>query len=197
MSSKTTYIYASGDLLEQRNTYKYTPYHGQVFFAGWSEARSLIMRELPESTDSPSPEAVRSLAAILAEDIYDTAELLESVMDSLQSGVTDGPVEHSLACLAGRFEVSKRVHNSYFSHWRAVPSADYHDLALYLRFAEIMELAYSITENLVYLNALLKVVDTISAMVSELPFADLGRFKRLLYQEQMYVKNLLQAFEPR
>ena len=40
------------------------------------------------------------------------------------------------------------------ARWRAVPEVHYHVMALYVRYAEIMELAYSITDRMKYLNVL-------------------------------------------
>lgn len=193
MNKVSTYNYASGNLLEERNTYKYAAYHGDAFFADWRETRARVLQQLPGPEQAPIPQTVRSLPLILEGDIYGTAELLESLMSCLLRGEINGLVGDVLAHLVGRFEVSKRVHTQYLARWRAAPEADYHDMGLYVRYAEIMELAYSVTDKLEHLNVLLKVLDTLSSQVSSLSLNESCRFSRLLDREQVHVNHLLSS----
>jgi methionyl-tRNA formyltransferase len=193
MSRDSTYIYATGDLLEKRNTYTYTGYHGDELFADWRQSRALVLAQLSEPMEMPLPSNARSLALILEGSVFCTAEMLESLMRSLSEGEITGVVTDSLARLVTRFEVSKRVHSQYLPIWRAVPAADYHDLLLYLRYAEVMELSYSRIGKVVYLNVLLKVLDTLSATSSRLPSSQSGRLASLLTREQVHINKLLSA----
>ncbi len=40
------YPYARGDLLHERNTYYYTPYHGRQFLDAWRAARNDVLANL-------------------------------------------------------------------------------------------------------------------------------------------------------
>jgi len=195
VSSVSTYTYATGDLLEERNSYTYTRYHGDVFFADWREARAQVLRGLAEPTDPPAPIEKIVLATALEADPLCTADMLESLMDSLLRQETGGLVRETLVRLVGRFEVAKRVHSHYLAHWRATPEAKYHDLVLYLRYAEVMELAYSLTGEVVYLNVLLKVLDTLAARVDDLPADQSGRLARLMGREQIHIDQMLRPPE--
>jgi hypothetical protein len=90
--------------------------------------------------------------------------------------------------LLKRFEVTKRIWNSYADDWRGEPSSGYRNLDLYVRFGEVLDLAYSRTGSLVYLNALLKCVDTCTAMVEEVTLK--GRLARLIRSELDHVSRL-------
>ncbi len=193
MNSHSTYTYATGDLLEERNSYTYTSYHGDVFFADWREARAQVLQQLAEPADPPEPVGKIVLATALEGDTFRTADILESLMGSLLRQETGELIRDTLARLVGRFEVAKRVHSHYLARWRAAPEANYHDLALYLRYAEVMELAYSLTGNVVYLNVLLKVLDTLAARVADLPADQSGRLARLLGREQIHIDQSLRC----
>lgn len=191
MNENSTYTYACGNLLEERNTYTYTKYHGDAFFSDWRKVRASVYQQLPSPEQAPIPQASRNLELVLEDDTYDTAELLESIMFQLIQYEIDERIGAVIARLVGRFEVSKRVHTRYLAHWRAAPGAAYDDLALYVRYAEVMELAYSMTNRIDYLNVLLKVLDTLTSQVSSLTLQESGRLARLLNREGVHVDQLL------
>ena len=191
MNSHSTYTYATGDLLEERNSYTYTSYHGDLFFADWREDRAQVLQRLAEPSEPPEPVGKVVLAIVLEAGTLCTADMLESLMGCLLRQETGDLVHDTLARLVGRFEVAKRVHSHYLPRWRAAPEANYHDLALYLRYAEVMELAYSLTGKVVYLNVLLKVLDTLAARAADLPAEQSGRLARLLGCEQNHIDQLL------
>jgi hypothetical protein len=191
VNNRSTYTYASGDLLEERNSYTYTSYHGDLFFADWRKDRAQVLQQLAEPADPPAPAGKVVLATVLEADTLCTADMLESLMGCLLRQETADLIHVTLARLVGRFEVAKRVHSHYLPRWRAAPEANYHDLTLYLRYAEVMELAYSLTGKVVYLNVLLKVLDTLAARVADLPADHSGRLARLLGCEQNHIDQLL------
>jgi hypothetical protein len=55
----------------------------------------------------------------------------------------------------------------------------------------VIELAYTLTGKVVYLNVLLKVLDTLAARVADLPVDQSGRLARLLGREQVHIDELL------
>lgn len=193
VNEDSTYTYARGNLLEKRNTYTYTSYHGDTFFSDWRKARANVHEQLPPPEQAPKPQSSRNLDLVLEGAIYDTAELLESVLVRLAQHESDDRTYVVLAHLVRRFEVSKRVHTQYLSHWRAAPASEYTDLALYIRYAEVMELAYSATNRIDFLNVLLKILDTLSSQVSSLSLQESGRLARLLNREDEHIGQLLSA----
>ena len=89
-----------------------------------------------------------------------------------------------------KFEVTKRLFREYDENFRAIDKTAYHDLALYLRFAEIMEAAYRMIEDLSALNALLKIMDTLIAYRVQLTQTQGCRLAWLVDAEAVHVEAL-------
>ena len=182
MSAKLVYQYASGNLLETRNTYFYSPFQGADFLHAWSEQRDLALAEL------------RAGSRHHEEDVPNTPTeaLLESIAVALSG--TRNRQENFLLLdrLVQRFEVTKRMHGEYNERWRPVDHSDYHNLALYVRFAEVLELAYRSTAVLPYLNALLKCLDTLTALRGSLKGGQQSRVSALIESERNHVKALVE-----
>jgi methionyl-tRNA formyltransferase len=173
------YPYAFGDLLEARNTYFYTPYHGVSFLHEWMGARDAASAGAREK-DAPPPRA----GADVAGETRETATLIEEGFGQSDSALAIRDA------LIKRFEVTKRLYTSCRSDFRASPGARYDDISLYLRFAEMLEAHVQRSAHLPSLNALLKVMDTLSALVVRLDDHDRGRFARLVNEERRHVMAL-------
>jgi len=89
-----------------------------------------------------------------------------------------------------RFEVFKRIHSRYTFRFRAFDTNEFANLELYVRAAEVFEKAYSRAFGLPCLNVLLKILDTLCAMVDGLSSEERIRLKVLLGKEYLHVKNL-------
>lgn len=182
MIAKLVYQYASGNLLETRNTYFYSPFQGADFLHAWSEQRDLASAELhagirPHEEDVPNTP---------------TDALLESIAQTLSGTPNRQEGFLLLDRLLQRFEVTKRVHGEYNDRWRPVDHSDYHDLSRYVRFAEVLELAYRSTATLPYLNALLKCLDTLTALRGSLTEGQQVRVSALIDSERSHVTGLVE-----
>lgn len=173
------YPYAHGDLLETRNTYFYTPFQGKPFLEAWETQRSgVLSAPVPPGTDSTSA-AIRK----------PTDLLLDSLHAAISRDPNAGPWP-DLDRLLQRFEVTKRLHGEYNAHWRPCDPADYTSLSRYLRFAEVLELAYGATGALPHLNGLLKCMDTLSALQTRLLPDAKERLNALIVKERGHVQGL-------
>ena len=178
MSAK--YDYSQGNLLEERNTYFYTRYQGREFLHAWRESRSEALAALPSPIPAPSvPTGTRQGRK--------TGQILDSIMSDLQAGRAHS---QELLHLVQRFEVTKRVHGEYGDDWRAVDRGDYRDMGLYVRFAETAEHAYAGSGNLPFLNVLLKVIDTLVALRTELSDDEAARLATLILAERRHIDTL-------
>jgi methionyl-tRNA formyltransferase len=175
------YPYAQGDLLETRNTYFYTPFHGRPFLKAWEAERSGILSapSAPETGRPPEfPQHPRP-----------TDLLLDSLHEAI-SRRPDAESWSSLDRLLQRFEVTKRLHGEYNSAWRPCDPADYTAPQRYLRFAEVLEIAYAATAALPYLNGLLKCMDTLTALHAQLQPAAKERLHVVVMREREHVQAL-------
>ena len=180
-----TYPYAAGDLLERPNTYFYSAYHGRAFLDAWRRQRADALREM---------DAAASLSATGLDSPAEPAQPTDLLLESIHRGLsaTGGAAEHLsvLDRLVQRFEVTKRIHAEYSDVWRPVDGADYRSAHRYVRFAEVLELAYERTGALPYLNALLKNIDTLSSLRSTLSQDQRARVRRVIARERDHVRKL-------
>ena len=184
MSRQPSYPYASGDLLEHRNTYFYSAYEGRAFLDAWRQQRADALHEMPDTL----PAATTAESAVSP--LRPTDILLETIY--LDLNATSSPLKPIplLDRLVQRFEVSKRLHGEYDEDWRPVDSTDYRSLERYVRFAEILDLAHQHTKGLTYLNALLKIVDTLTALHAILSTPQRTRLRRVIAHERSHVERL-------
>ena len=185
MIGQAQYLYASGDLLDQPNTYFYSEYGGRAFLQAWRRQRSEGARDESKSVTTANGSEKDSAQAMSQTDL-----LLESVYRHFRSEGDAGEIRSVLDRLVQRFEVTKRLHGEYGPNWRPVDPMDYRRMERYVRFAEILHLAYQSTGGLPYLNALLKVMDTLTASRSALNAQQLTRLRALIVHEQNHVNRL-------
>lgn len=176
-SQAPSYPYATGNLLDARNSYSYTPYEGAGFLTAWRRQRdAAAASEAPARLDPP--QAMRPTAVLLRD---------------TQAGLAGANHNEALATLnrlLQRFEVTKRVHGEYNENWRPVDAGDYYDLNLYLQFACCLERAYAATAGLQYLNGLLKCLDTLTAYQTALSAEQHEDLRKLIRAEQRHVDAL-------
>ncbi|CDL00647.1 conserved protein of unknown function [Magnetospirillum gryphiswaldense MSR-1 v2] len=176
-----SYPYASGALLDQRNTYFYSVYGGRAFLSDWQAVRALVL--VAPAAHPPAPRPVTLPSHPMA---VDTGDLLEAVMAAPAVEAARPWLDE----LVKKFEVTKRIHQAYDQHFRAVDPTSFRDLALYVRLAEVFEAAYAMLGQLPLLNALLKVIDTLSAVLADLNMEQRARVALLALREREHVNAL-------
>lgn len=175
------YPYAEGDPREAPNTYAYVRYEGKVFLDAWRRSRWWALDELP-----PPAVAIRTASS---DGGNDTAVHLERFWQKLTEIGNSAPAE--LDRLLHHFELTKRIFTRYDTSWRPETGSDFRDVSLYLRFAEVLDLAYANTGMLTYLNALLKCLDILIAVRADLPVTEGDRLARLIVRERDHVEYLV------
>lgn len=174
------YPYAHGDLLEQRNSYFYSPFGGEAFLSSWRTERNAALGDLPQAMSAPQA----------LPDMAPTDRLLERLYRAYSTGRQSREDAWLLAMLVQRFEVSKRLHDEYSADFKPVDPAGYRDLDRYVRFAEVLDAAFTQVRELPCLNAMLKCLDTLTALRSRLGPAAAGRLARLIECERSHVDSL-------
>lgn len=170
----TTYTYASGDLLKNRNSYTYTPFEGPALLDAWEASRAAALKDLPPESKPP-------------DETSSTASGPPYPLDALLARIDEGETD-LLDLLVRHFEVTKRIYGSYTQQVRPVDRHDYREPARYVRFAETLDRTHQRSGSLVYLNSLLKVLDTLVAHRAELGTAEQARLARLLRLERDHVR---------
>lgn len=187
------YPYDNGDRLNDRNRYSYTPFVGRPVIEAWQKSRKLIMTQLPEKMPPPDAEVPQGFDPRDNFQSFKCADLMEWVLHNLASVEHDEVVQKRVAFLVERFEVTKRFHSTYSPALRAVDKTAYKDLGLYIRGGEIFIAAYEITNKLPYLNAFMKVMDTLCSQRLDFCSKDAARLANLIDKELAIVTRLYEV----
>ena len=180
----TLYPYAQGDLLTEPNTYFYTPYHGQAFLDAWSQAREDVLKRI--GPPSPPPRACETVRQRRAGSTNDLLEHAHALVEVSQGKLTD-EARAMLEKFRAKFEITKRVHQAYDEDFRAVDPRQHKDLTLYVRAAELFEAVCARSGDVIYLNVLLKIIDTLCAFHERLSDMESARLAWLIERERIYV----------
>lgn len=181
MSKDVVYPYASGDLLENRNTYFYSEYLGERFMDAWRRQRTeaVARLEVGEIAGQPDPQTESP-----------ADRLLETLLTEFTAGKVSEQSRKLLDALLQRFEVTKRLHGEYDAGFRPADLADYRKMERYVRFGEVLDAAYGATASLPYLNALIKCLDTLTALHQRLDARQRKRVILLIGREAWHVGRL-------
>src|SRR5262245_15828231 len=153
--STQLYPFASGNRLDDRNTYFYTDFAGREFLDAWRADRDRVAATLGAPAASAPLATVAELPA--GESVWHTATLCEALYRELTAGPAelDAASAHLLDQLIRKFETTKRVHGAYRrDDFRALDPGNFRDLALYIRFGEVLDVTIGRTGSLRALNAL-------------------------------------------
>lgn len=179
MSTGVSYDYASGDLLEDRNTYFYSRFQGREFLSAWRRRRDAVLEERSDLFGEDKHAAMTP-----------TDQLLETISRELSVRGTNADTMRMLERLLQRFEVTKRLHGEYSASWRPTDPQDYRVMERYVLFAEVLDLAYSLSAALPCLNALLKCMDTLTALHARLDANQKRRLRELIVREKKHIEQL-------
>lgn len=149
------YKYTSLTAPSEKINYSYSVYEGEHFLNLWKENRVSVINECPEFT------AIR-----LNNSDSETEQLFNDWIKRNNFGNQE--INQKLNTLIKRFEVTKKIYNSYDSNLRAIDKLDFNDLRLYILFSYILILASKKRKKAQYLNALLKVNDILSSQYKTL-----------------------------
>lgn len=163
-----------------KNTYFYTAYSGKPFLDAWKSDRSKAIAGIEPDLVIPSSEPV-------SENDFSGYGVLERILKQVESSEES----RMLLLLLKRFEVTKRIYLHYKPDLRPFDSNEFRDLSLYLRWAEILGLAYEKFGHLFYLNAFIKVLDTLISVKEDILAEGHGRFARCIMLEVEVVENLM------
>lgn len=180
------YTLADGDLLNHPNTYFYTPFSGTPFFKAWRQSRDQLLATVPALSLPP----IETARPYIIDGQIDTAVLLTTLKAEYSTNhtVTDES-EKWLLKLLQKFEVFKRVHSHYDMSFKAIDRQDHKNTSLYIDLAEVFELAWQRNNSLQFLNALLKILDTVSSFEKSLPEVEKVRLAHLVRQERKHIRN--------
>lgn len=179
MSAQPAYPYAQGELLERPHTYFFSSYGGAAFVQAWRADRAACRNGLVQSV--PHTETACT---------GPTADCLQHWAAQLSASGLPPQERRQLDALLRNFEAKKRLYEDYHPGFNSRDRTDFRALCLYVRFAEVLVLAYRRWQALPYLNALLKCLDILCAERGRLTPADRSRVAAAIAAEAEFVAAL-------
>ncbi|NMH59636.1 hypothetical protein [Alteromonas ponticola] len=186
----SSYPYAAGNLLEKPQNYSYSGYFAHSFVHAWRNHRLSQLALLPEAKQIAQSNG-NSLTTT------DTLSLLNAICEFVKhtDNFIEGPHREWLARLLKKFEVTKRVYSGYdlFAPHRPVQNSLYTDLDLYIKLAECFILTFNKYGKLQYLNAFLKLQDTILSQSQKLTEIQQSNLAWLIENELAVLEELMKS----
>jgi hypothetical protein len=192
------YIYTTENNLENRQTYQYSEYGGKIFLKAYADSRYAIL----DKNKGPvmSVEDLSEMCTDIINKYYQKKandepvilryKLCQVLIGLLNIAVVGKNVDQ-LDPVLKTFEVRKRLYHCYSSTFKPYDESDYQDSSLYLLFACVLAQAYEKTSNLKYLNALLKVNDTLISIYSSIRETEYKMFFYVLSEEMKAVNEYI------
>lgn len=174
--STLKYEYIQNNNLENPLKYNYTSYLGQDFMKAWylSRTETGLCYEMSNMPDGKKDifcdnQVPKNPQTNNNENMIYMQEELNVIWEGLirDQQLSKKQWEFFDKCIK-TFEVRKRLYHHYSLQFKPEDETDYKDIDLYLMFACICAEAYRAQKDLRYLNALLKINDTI---ISQLQYS--------------------------
>ena len=166
------YIYSKGDLLETSQKYQLSPFHGSDFLNSYKIERELILNQLDAKIVKKiilselikillPPENIISEKQITK---FVTETLLITFLNKLQLTPNDKTI---LSKLLKSFEIKKKIFTEYNFNQNTF-STDYKNLRNYILFSLLCSKEFKNSQNLKFLNTVLKLNDIISSKINHI-----------------------------
>ena len=166
------YIYSKGDLLETSQKYQLSPFHGSDFLNSYKIERESILNKLDTKIERKiilselikillPPENIISEKQITK---FVTETLLITFLNKLQLTPSDKTI---LSKLLKSFEIKKKIFTEYDFNQNTF-STDYKNLRNYILFSLLCSKEFKESQNLKFLNTVLKLNDIISSKINHI-----------------------------
>lgn len=172
------YKYLNNNSPNEKIDYSYSTYHGEDFINAWKKSRLEFIEQ-------------REIKNLLFE--FEDENPTKSLFNNWIHDLLDGNFEDTekLNLLLKRFEVTKKIYDSYDSDFRPTEkTTEYKNIQLYILFSYILALAYTYYKKLYYLNSLLKVNDIIISNEDSIASGDWVKFNHCIEKEIKFIYDL-------
>ena len=155
------YNFSKKDRFSSPNNYMYPEYSNNIFFENYIKNREealLYLKVSPKIADGISLK------------ICSTEQQLIKIRNIIQNGEISESILNDFEQMLRRFEIAKRLRSNYpFSE-----TTNTAPISTHIIFAEILCELTKVTNDLRYLNTLLKVIDTLISVINEVVNNKLG-----------------------
>ena len=166
MNKNSTYNYSDGDLLETPQKYQMTEFEGIKFLQDYFSSRKQFIKFFSNQSNNTFnlksfiAKSQKKYPISKISEITSTNQLILFLLDNKISNNLDIQMKSKLDFLLKKFEIKKRIYESYDNHGKEL-SYKYDYLQNYLLLSILCLLEFCEISDLRYLNTALKINDTI------------------------------------
>ena len=174
------YPYSSGDKMEERYKYEYTPYVGKELLDSYVLSRTSVMKSLrvdlakTESADDAASvlQSLPNLRTDTKEGCFCSISFFADILQRLYDNRKEQNDVASIFAFIKKYEVFKRLYLNYDKSTLRKSCKNYRNMLVYILFANVLT-AYILAEEeigkrTIAFNALLKLNDTIASVLENL-----------------------------
>jgi len=165
---------------EEKINYSYSTYHGEKFYVDWELTRGSALSKIFDEQRSKI-NLDTALDNILSDSAMEGSHFLFHWLGS----VKNKKLPEDIFLLVKRFEVTKKIYNSYDENFRPDAKASFDDLSNYVIFGLVLLHAYSKTGLLPFFNSLLKINDIIVSNVEHIKKDSVAQLVEHLLKSEM------------
>lgn len=158
--------------------YRHSPFHGHAFLAAWRGTRQAPLPPPRAGGDAPPCPTQRRIAGW---------------HEALLAGGLSETEQREVEALLRNYEAKKRIFADYDPGFTSKGRTDFAPLSCWLAFAALLFLLAERTGALPFLNAGLKLNDTLLARAGELTAAEQQLLRQNLASEQRLVEALARS----
>ena len=192
------YSYTNTDLLEFPQKYQMTPFEGREFLSSYEKTRQKILDKIKNNqTVNSLPHTLKLLQKQFLIDIksdqkiFVTSNQLSSILLRLQHQKETQQETKFIMALLKKFEIKKRIFSEY-DHELKENSTDFKILTNYILLAAICAKKFQDNSNPKFLNALLKLNDTICSQIDSInDVNNLSLIYYIINLELEYIHDLI------
>lgn len=172
------YKYITENNLENRQDYMYSAYHGEIFLDAYRKTRGAFMEGVGHTSRKIS------FSESGTQNKNETNGRLVALAKKLESGRWTDEEQKETDYFVKAFEIRKRLYNTYqAASLRPVEESGYDCVDNYILLSFCAYHSYLQTQSLKYLNAMLKVDDTLLSLVARLSQQEKEKLNWLLQRE--------------
>ena len=182
------YQYDKNDLITNPQKYQKTMFLGNNFLNTYKESREKVIKKISVNEKKINFNKNKDVRIILKKEKFDVEELLAAILNNKNK--LDLENNKIIDKLLKKFEIKKRICNKINNKFEEKDN-EYNNLKNYLLLLKLILIKYNETENLKFLNTVLKINDTICSQIKKLKNdSDKILLKEIIEEELDIINNI-------
>ena len=182
------YQYDKNDLITNPQKYQKTMFLGNNFLNTYKESREKVIKKISVNEKKINFNKNKDVRIILKKEKFDVEELLAAILNNKNK--LDLENNKIIDKLLKKFEIKKRICNKINNKFEEKDN-EYNNLKNYLLLSKLILIKYNETENLKFLNTVLKINDTICSQIKKLKNdSDKILLKEIIEEELHIINNI-------